>query len=282
MVDTQTNKFLYSIPTTKAEIGFAGTVPATTPGCNIGGPNGVLVIPQLNQAYVSDGDSTMKVVDLGAKAVVAIIPLNGKCRGDEEAYDPIDHIVMVASPNDDPPFVTFISTDTQTVVGRYAYPSDQSAQKGAGLEQPAFDSFTKRFYIANPANPTTKVTGTIDVFNPTTFLLEKTITTPCGGNGLVITPSHKAFISCGAVVDILAGSVITSIAAAGGDQIWYNVGDNLIYYGITGTGVVVDADTNKFVVNLPSATGHTLAADPNNNHIFAPVTGAGIKVFAAQ
>src|SRR5713101_3195166 len=57
VIDTQTNKFLYSIPTTKAEIGFAGLVTGLPPGANGSGPNGVLAIPQLNQLYVGDGDS---------------------------------------------------------------------------------------------------------------------------------------------------------------------------------------------------------------------------------
>jgi hypothetical protein len=280
VIDTQNNKFLYSIPTTAAEIGFAG--PSNGGSKNNGGPNGVLVIPQVNQAYVSDGDATIKVIDLAAKAVVAIIPIpGGKYRADEMGYDPIDHVFMVASPSDDPPLVTFISTDTQTVVGQYTYPSSQSGQHGAGLEQPAFDPYTKKFYIANPGNPTTKVTGTIDVFNPTTFLLEKTIVTPDGGNGLVITPSHKGFTSMGDVVDILTGNVITTIPGVSSDQIWYNVGDNLVYFG--SDSKVVDADTNKFLVLLPTkGSPHNVAVDPNNNHSFFVTTGVGIQVIAAQ
>src|SRR5207253_11063793 len=115
-----------------------------------------------------------------------------------------------------------------------------------------------------------------------TCRLETSIPTPNGGDGLVITPSHKAFTSHGVVVDLLTGNILAQITNPGADQIWYNVGDNRVYFGVTGTAPVVDADTNKFLVNLPSAAGHTLAVDPNNNHIFAPVTGAGIKVFAAQ
>ena len=99
---------------------------------------------------------------------------------------------------------------------------------------------------------------------------------------MVITPSHKAFTSHGVVVNILTGNILATNTNPGADQIWYNVGDNRVYFGVTGTSPVFDADTNQFLVNLPSAAGHTLAADPNNNHIFAPVTGAGIKVFAAQ
>ena len=104
VVDTQTNKLLYTIPTRPTEFGFTGTVPAVTPGCSISGPNGVIAIPQLNQLYVGDGDSTVKVVDLAAKAIVAIIPTGGKCRADELSYDPVDHIVVITNPADNPQY----------------------------------------------------------------------------------------------------------------------------------------------------------------------------------
>src|SRR5579862_5100327 len=60
VIDTQTNQFLYTIPSNAAEIGFAGVQTAVTPGCSISGPNGVVAIPYLNQLYVGDGDSTVK------------------------------------------------------------------------------------------------------------------------------------------------------------------------------------------------------------------------------
>jgi hypothetical protein len=81
VIDAQQNKLLYTIPSTPAEIGFAGNLPG-----GVGGPNGVVAIPQLNQLYVGDGDSTVKVVDLAARAVVAVIPTGGSKRADELAY----------------------------------------------------------------------------------------------------------------------------------------------------------------------------------------------------
>jgi YVTN family beta-propeller protein len=94
VIDTQKNTFLYSIG------GFVRTVA----GSGKSGPIGVVAIPQLNQLYVGDGDSTVKVVDLAAQKVIATIPTGGKVRADELAYDPLDHIIMIANPNDNPPF----------------------------------------------------------------------------------------------------------------------------------------------------------------------------------
>jgi hypothetical protein len=275
VIDTQTNKFLYSVPTRPTEFGFSGTLPAVTPGCSISGPNGVVAIPQLNQLYVGDGDSTVKVVDLGAKAIVAIIPTGGKCRADELAYDPVDHIIVITNPADNPPYLTFISTDTQAVLGKYFYPSTQ-----VGLEQSQYNPLTKRFYISRPAVGSSP--GGIDVINPLTMQVETTYSTPsCSPAGLVITPSQKLVTSCGAIVDARTGNVITTVSGVSADQLWYNPGDNLLYFGAAKSGVV-DADSNQLVTYLPEAAGHTLAVDPWNNKIFAPVTGAGIKVFAAQ
>ena len=269
VVDTQTDKFLYSIPTKPTEFGFAGTVHFVTPGCSISGPNGVVAIPQLNQLYVGDGDSTVKVVDLDAKAIVAIIPTGGKCRADELAYDPVDHIVVITNPADNPPYITFISTDTQTVLGTLPYRDAKM-----GLEQPQFNPLTRKFYMSVPD-------AGVSVINPLTMQVEATYTTPCMPAGLVITPTQHIFTSCGAVVDAATGNVITTVNGVGTDQIWYNPGDNRVYYGAPMSGAV-DAESNQLVATLPETAGHTLAVDPWNNRIFAPVSGKGIKVFSAQ
>jgi hypothetical protein len=275
VVDTQTNTLLYTIPTTKAEIGFTGTVPSVTPGCTISGPNGVVAIPQKNQLYVGDGDSTVKVVDLEAKAIVAVIPTGGKCRADELAYDPVDHIIMITNPSDNPPYVSFISADTQTVLGRYTYPSTQS-----GLEQSVWNPLTRRFYMSVPATATT--VGSVDVFNPLTMLKEASYqTSTCSPAGLVLTPNQHLMTSCGIVLDARSGSIIATVAGPNTDELWYNPGDNRYYFGAPGVAVV-DADTNQVLATLPSSAGHTLAVDPNNNRVFAPVSGAGIKVFGVQ
>jgi hypothetical protein len=275
VVDTANNKLLYTIPTSKSEIGFTGTVASVTPGCSISGPNGVLAIPQMNQLYVGDGDSTVKVVDLAARAVVAVIPTGGKCRADEEAYDPYDHIVMIANPNDTPPFVTFISTDTQTVVGQYVYQG-----RLGGLEQPVWNPLTRRFYMSVPM--TTASVGSVDVFNPTTFQLENSFpTASCSPAGLVLTANQHLMTSCGVVLDARTGGIIATVSGPSTDQVWYNPGDNRYYFGGPGTAAV-DADTNQVLTTIPGASGHTLAVDPINNHIFAPVSGQGILVFGAQ
>ena len=275
VIDTQANQLLYTIPTTAAEIGFAGPKPTVTPGCTISGPNGVVAIPQLNQLYVGDGDSTVKVVDLAAKAIVAIIPTGGKCRADELGYDPLDHIIMIANPNDSPPFVTFISTDTQQVVGKYVYQG-----RSGGLEQPVYNRLTRKFYITVPSTATSP--GSIDVFDPVSMKLEQSITTAaCSPAGLALTSNQHMFTSCGAVVDGRTGDSLATIAGVSGDEIWYSPGDNRIYFGATGGAVdVVDGDTFQIVGTIP-VNGRNVSVDSETGRVFVPVTGQGIVVFTA-
>ncbi len=273
VIDTQANQLLYTIPITAAGIGFAGPKPAVTPGCTISGPNGVVAIPQLNQLYVGDGDSTVKVVDLAAKAIVAIIPTGGKCRADELGYDPLDHIIMIANPNDSPPFVTFISTDTQQVVGKYVYQG-----RVGGLEQPVWNRLTKRFYMTVPATATSM--GSIDVFDPVTMQLEHSISTPvCSPAGLALTANQHMFTSCGAVVDARTGDSLTTVTGVGGDEIWYSSGDHRIYFGATGGVIgVVDGDTFQIVGTIP-VNGRNVSVDSETGRVFVPVAGQGILVF---
>jgi len=282
VVDTRNMTLLYTIPSTKNEIGFVGTVPSKVPGCSLSGPNGVVAVPQQHQLYVGDGDSTVKVVDLDARAVVATIPTGGSCRADELAYDAVDHIIMIANDQESPPFLTFISTDTLAVLGRLTYPVNQIGQ---GLEQPVWNPKNDRFYQAVPGD-----IGRIDVINPLTMQVEKSLPTKCSPAGLVLTPNQRLMTSCGESFDASSGNSLGWQNNAQADQLWYNAGDNRYYFGFfngtfgpfSGQGVaVVDNNTNQLVTFIPAST-HSLAADPNYNRIFIPVSGSGIQVWASK
>jgi len=270
VVDTQKNQYLYSIPSSSAEIGFSGPSPAGAP-CNQGGPDGVVAIPQLNQLYVGDGDSTVKVIDLAAKAIVASISTGGKCRADELAYDPLDHIIMIGNPNDSPPFLTFISTDTQAVLGTLVYPASQS-----GLEQPVWNSQTYRFNVSVPA--TGNNLGSVDEIDPIAMKITNSFKTTCSPAGLALGPNDNAMTSCGIVISGTVGNVLAVITGPSGDEIWYNSGDNNYYFGAANVAVV-NASTNQLLGYITGSGGHSIAVDSNNNNIYVPVTGVGIKVF---
>jgi len=266
VIDAENDKFLYSIT------GFVGTQPVS----GTSGPNGVLVIQKENELWAGDGDSTVKVVDLGAGASAVPFAINtgGGKRADELAYDPIDHIIVIANDRDTPPFLTFISQKTRTVLGRLMYP-----QATSGLEQTVWDQQTKRFYINVPAtnaNPH----GEVDEIDPQTRMVTRVfpITTPCGPAGLALIPNQHLITSCGVVLDARTGATVATISGVGGDEIWYNPGDDRVYFGANPMGVV-DADTNQVVTSIAVGSTHSVAVNSENNHIFVPVTGVGVKVY---
>jgi len=274
VIDTNTNKYLYSIPSTKGEIGFAGNTGKRTTS----GPAGVVAVPQLNQLWVGDGDSTVKVVDLTAKAIIASVSTGGMFRADELAYDSLDHIIMIANANDSPPFLTFISTDTLAVTGKITYGADQ-----VGLEQPVWDGQLKRFLISVPASASR--TGAVDVIDPIAMQVTNHYFLNCDPAGLALGPLQRVMTSCAQVIDARTGNTLgysqgQGDSLIGGDEIWFNPGDNRYYFGSGNVGVV-DAETNLplgFVAT--NVATHSIAVDSSNNHIFVPATGVGVLVFA--
>jgi len=306
VIDADASKYLYSIK------GFVGVGPRGKAG-----PDGILTIG--NELWAGDGNSTVKVVDLtqgAAATVVATISTNGTKRADELAYDPLDHIILIANDRDDTPFVSFISQTSRTVLMQLPYP-----QTTGGIEQPVWDPIAQKFYLSIPstiANPN----GEVDELSATTFKITRVFPVTCDGGGpagLALLPGERLMTSCGTVLDARSGSVLANVTnpsdgtAVSADEIWYNPGDDRVYFGSDNVAVV-DASTYDLVrmsgravyQGLASATidttpyqvltyffayptpmtppaggigGHTLAANSSNNHIFVGSTGAGVKVF---
>ena len=305
VIDADASKYLYSIK------GFVGVGPSGRAG-----PDGILTIG--NELWAGDGNSTVKVVDLtqgAAATVVATINTNGTRRADELAYDPLDHVILIANDRDATPFVSFISQTSRTILAQLPYP-----QTTGGIEQPVWDPIAQKFYLNIPstvANPN----GEVDELSATTFKITRVFPTTCSGPaGLALLPGERLMTSCGTVLDARSGRVLANVTnpfdgtPVSGDEIWYNPGDDRVYFGSNNVAVV-DASTYDLVRMSGSAVyfglststidttpyqvltyffpyplpatpplgvtfgGHTLAANSSNNHIFVPVTGAGVKVF---
>jgi hypothetical protein len=265
--DAENDQFLYFI------YGFVGNSAA---GRDASGPAGVLAIHKEHELWVGDGDSTTKVVSLDATppAVVATISTGGTMRADELAYDPIDHIIIIANDADTPPFVTFISQQTRSVLGKISYP-----QATNGLEQSVWDQQSHKFYMSVPAtvaNPN----GEVDEIDPLSMSITRVfpISTTCGPAGLALLPHQRLITSCGVALDARTGGTIATISNVAADEIWYNPGDERVYFGNASMGVVDEA-TLSLVTKIAVGSTHSVAADSENNHIFVPVTGVGVKVY---
>ena len=258
---------------------------------NTAGSNGVVAVPRAHELWVGDSDSTVKVIDTDALTVTHTISTGGKARADEIAYDPVDHVILIANDRDTPPFVTFLSATTYTVLKSINYDGIAGPQSTGGIEQPVWDGPAGKFYIAIPstkANPN----GEVDELDPLAMTVTRNFPTSCGPAGLVLISDQRLMTSCGDVVDVASGKVLSTIAGVGGDEIWYNPGDEHVYFGGGTNRVsisVVDAVATKLLTTLTvgqivaapgvSHTTHSVAADSANNQIFVPVTNTGVQVW---
>jgi hypothetical protein len=278
VIDAEHDKFLYSIG------GFTGNQGSRVNS----GPTGVLVIHKENELWAGDGDSTVKVVDLsaGPSAFPFAISTGGTLRADELAYDPIDHIILIANDADTPPFVTFVSQEHRAVLGHISYPqavfpnTPGGPAVNHGLEQPVWNQQTKKFYLSVPATMTNP-NGEVDEIDPLAMKVTRVfpIMTPCGPAGLALLPGQRLITSCGVVLSVKTGGTLATISGVGGDEIWFNSGDERVYFGANPMGVV-DSETYQVITILTVGPTHSVAANSENNHIFVPVTGVGVKVFS--
>lgn len=270
--------------------GFVG--PSTSN--DTAGPNGIVVLPDRHELWAGDGDSTVKVIDLGSRTIVATIPTGGENRADELAYDRRDKILLVANDAEKVPFVSFIDTRTRMVVGTVKFPDATN-----GLEQPVWDPATRLFYLSVPQLGDDPRNGGIAVLDPRARSLVHTFpVTDCEPAGLALGPKQHLLLGCSGdgitgwqaqvqVMNARNGHIVKVITQVGGaDQVWFNPGDKHYYVAARrnpGGPVlgIIDARNNTWLQNVPTGpNSHSVAADPINNHIFVPLRGKGIGVYA--
>jgi len=262
--DANNDVFVAAIP------GFVGT-----PAPNGAGPNGVLVDDN-NFLWVGDGNSLLQQVDLNVYPwkITHTIPVGGAAdgRADELGYDPVERVILIANDASTPPRLTFVSVDTFQVLGQVKLPD------ATGLEQPVWDQQLHRFLVTVPSSP-----AYVAVVDPRSMRLEKKHTFPrCSGgvNGLALGPNqHIIAVGCSVanILNAIDGRLINLITQIpGGDEVWYNSGDNRFYVqaadatGITQLGVI-DAQSGQWLQNVPANGIRNASAFAGNNHILAPV-----------
>ncbi len=294
--------------------GFAGPEPsrgdpianATTPPPNGEGPSGVLVTPD-KKVWAGDGDSAVKVADVDpsspnylkiVRSISTAIPECGShCdRADEIAYDPVDHIIIIANnqpltatpPARGNPYATLINADTYRVLGHITF------EGATGLEQPLWVPEQRRFLITAPGYRDNRGSnggfGELAVIDPKSMKVERSLNPGrCHPSAEALGPSQHVLVSCGGPVVINAadGTIISAITqVGGGDENWYNPGDGRFYF--TGNDKstppvmslgVVDARTGAWLQNVPDPGGRQAAALAENNHVFTlvRVTAAVVK-----
>jgi hypothetical protein len=235
-------------------------------------------------------------------------------RDDEIGYDPKHHIIMIA--NNGPlsptlicptptnlnahcpvdPYVTFISADPPyTVIGApLIFPG------ASGIEQPLWDPGLNggRFLLTVPGSLVNGIPPTIAIIDPLSQMVETTWALDCqallGTTSQSITGialgrrQHILVSACGAapvasvpiILNARTGEVYNVVTeVGGGDEVWYNRGDNRFYVtgpdqtvtaGLQSLGVI-DGATSGWLQNVTDVKGKNPSALPENNHVFTLV-----------
>jgi DNA-binding beta-propeller fold protein YncE len=269
--DSKTDKFVSRIP------GFVGLLMDG----NASGPNGVVVVGA--EVWVSDGDSTIKVIDAKTGKITATVATGGTKRANGMAVG--EGVVIVANSNDDPQFLSLISTaPDRKILAKIPIP-----QSGENLERSAYHAPSGMFYTAIPVSRADTAKGLLAQTDGKNGKLVKLHELAgCHPHSLSIVSDTTIFLGCSsahgaspkpggdmAIFDIVAGKVessLTGYGGNGGSTVNRKLGQ---YYHSTsaGTLMVVDTKTKKGLQQIPTSNGaRSLAVSLANNRVYVATT----------
>ena len=262
-VTDRTNKSIDVIDTntplsvTQFKQAFAGcnagtpTAPTPRPTCagannDMSGPDGIDIVGQF--LYVGDVNA-LWILDKTTGGVVKKLAIPSSptfLRADEGCFDADDNLYAIATPGDEHPFMTFVDTVTQSVIGKVVM-DDSTGASSAGLEACTYDPRTKKFFVNNDgstANPRGEVDGipaaTIVAMKPgpatLTFasIAGKSVYPlgACDPTGIALGPSNDLGVMCRQgndgepltfmILDRTSGNVLANVNLGGGDQITFD------------------------------------------------------------
>jgi hypothetical protein len=261
VVDTTTNTVVGNFkPGFK---GFAGSN-------DTAGPDGVLTTE--TELWVGDAPSQVWALDPNTGAPV-ISPISTSAtsqnRADEGCYDPVHKVVAFVNNADSPPFITFISTTTHSVVGQVAFDGTHAPKATNGSEQCQWNPRDGNIYLSIPeidgAGDNSSPGGVVvfDLAEPHQPVIVRTMIVPLdactGPQGLAIGPDGPVpQIGLGCNVGLINGQTAANTAIisdqcthpvnpanfnqcdanvvhvfpndGGGDEIWYDPGNNKYFF----------------------------------------------------
>jgi DNA-binding beta-propeller fold protein YncE len=250
---------------------------------NASGPNGVVVVK--GEVWVSDGDSTIKVIDGKTGQITGTFATGGKKRANGMALGEDIGVVIVANSNDDPPFLSFISTaPDRKILAKIPIP-----ESGENLERSAYHAPSGMFYTAIPVSRADTTKGLLAQTDPKNGKLVKLHELAgCHPHSLAVVSDSTIFLGCSsahgpsskpggdmAIFDIAAGKVessLTGYGGNGGSTVNRKLGQ---YYHSTSGGklMVVDTKTKKGVQQLPTSNGaRSLGVSLANNRVYVATT----------
>ncbi|SAL64862.1 hypothetical protein [Caballeronia humi] len=292
VVDTKSNTLVAQIKGNFTGIG------AST---DTSGPDGLVGIPGTNTLYAGDVNA-VKILDVGTQQLVKTIPISTSgSRVDEGCYDPDDGLVMFSSPGESPPFATFISTKTQTVVSKLTF-TDSS-----GLEACVYDPKGKNFIVNNDGT-TANPDGEVNVIPAATVVAGAPAVThvfplgKCAPTGLDLGPNNDMIVGCDPapgdplitlILDRTTGATLATIPFGGVDQIAYDSVSNRYFLparhyqtnkiaaasNFVPTLAIVDAASRSILTTLAIGNNaHSVAVDGATGQAYLPFA-PGVAAF---
>jgi hypothetical protein len=287
--DTKADKYVSRIG------GFVGM----TKDGNASGPNGVAIVN--GEVWVSDGDSSITVIDAKAGTPKAKIATGGKARANAMAYDPNTKTVIVANSNDEPPYLNLISAEgDHRIVAKIPVP-----ESGENIERSAYHAPSGMFYTVIPVQRADKAKGLLAQTDPKTGKLVKLYDIEhCHPHSLAIVSDQTIFLGCStahgpnpkaggdlAIFDIASGkieAITVGLGGNGGSSFNPKLGR---YYHAASHGelIVVDTKTRQPIEKVRTWNGtRSLGVSLANNKVYVATTakngpcGGCIVVFAPQ
>jgi hypothetical protein len=291
IIDTRTDTFVGHIT------GFTGT---TNSGAT-SGPNGIISINGGAELWVSDGDSTIKVIEPKTGRITDTIATGGSKRANAMAYDAKDHVVIVANPNDKPAFLSLVSTAPgHRILAKI--PIEEAAES---LERSDYHAPTGMFYTDVPVLRGDTTRGGLAQTDPRTGKLVKVHGLDhCHPHSIAPVADSTMFLGCSlapepggslAVFDVGSGKAEANLADLGAS------GDTVVnprlgqYYQSASSALggpallVVDIKARKLAQRIATSNGaHSIGIALANNHVYLPTTtrdgpcGGCIMVLAPQ
>jgi DNA-binding beta-propeller fold protein YncE len=285
--DTKTDKFVTRIP------GFAGVKPDGL----MSGPNGVVAVN--GELWASDGDSTIKVIDIKSGKITGTIATGGRLRANGMAFDPKTQVVIAANSNEEVPFLSLISAQP----GHKILAKLPLSDSGENIERSSAHPSNGMFYTALPVLRSNRNYGGL----VQTDIEKKTVTVHrlenCHPHSLQVVSPTKIFLGCSddhgpnaepggnlAVFDIPAGKVTSYGQGLGGNGgSAKNARLGLYYHPGLAELKILDTKTNGLVQRIPTSEGaRSMDVNVASGKIYLATNAKGgpcggcIQVYAEQ
>jgi hypothetical protein len=259
------------------------------------GPDGVVVVPG-SQVWAGNGNSTLLSFSLPSNAQlfppIATGPVTAN-RVDELSYDPNSRQIIAANNAATPsPFLTLVNATTGAINRTITFNGTAGTPNATnGIEQPAYDSFTNKFYVSVPQVNGAGPGGVaqLDINGNVTHFFDFSILGlgaggVCGPTGLAAGAGGNLIVGCGDggssvilhAADGVNGSIKVITQVGGEDQVWYDPTTKRYFLSARnnpGGPVlgIIDAATEMFLQNIATTPGdHSVAVDPVSGEVFVP------------